>query len=481
MKFNRLLKRLTSGDTINLAGGRAFTQSPQNELVSILLTATLGDQFYRSGEATVKRVQELVAATDDKTFVAKAAIYARTKAGMRSISHLVAAEIARGVKGATWTKRFYDLVVRRPDDVLEILACYLANNALAPIPNSLKKGLGAALARFDEYQIAKYRHDSAELKLVDAVNLLHPPHSEPLRKLVRGELAPAETWETKLTQAGAKASEGVSEEDIAELKSAAWDELIVSRKLGYFALLRNLRNILEQAPHCVDAALAMLVDDRLIAKSLVLPFRYLTALDAVKKSNLPRAGEVLAALSEAADKSLANVPRFDGRTLIALDCSGSMVGRPLEIGSLFAAVLAKANAAADIMLFSDDAKYLTINRRDSTLTLAREIARGAAPAGTNFHAVFLRAKAAYDRFVILSDMQGWIGHDAPTATFAAYKQRTSADPRVFSFDLAGYGTLQFPERNVYCLAGFSDKALQTMRFLEEDKSALIREIESIEL
>ena len=77
-------------------------------------------------------------------------------------------------------------------------------------------------------------------------------------------------------------------------------------------------------------------------------------------------------------------------------------------------------------------------------------------------------------------MQGWIGHDAPVATFAAYKQRTSADPRVFSFDLAGYGTLQFPERHVYCLAGFSDKALQTMRFLEEDKSALLREIDAIE-
>ncbi len=78
-------------------------------------------------------------------------------------------------------------------------------------------------------------------------------------------------------------------------------------------------------------------------------------------------------------------------------------------------------------------------------------------------------------------MQGWIGHDAPTATFAAYKQRTGADSRVFSFDLAGYGTLQFPERNVFCLAGFSDKALQTMRFLEEDKGALLREIEAIEL
>jgi 60 kDa SS-A/Ro ribonucleoprotein len=480
MKFNRLLKRLASGDTINYAGGRAFTQSPKDELVSILLTATLGDQFYRSGDATIARVRELIAASEDKTFAARAAIYARTQAGMRSISHLVAAEIARGVKGAPWTKRFYDRVVHRPDDVLEILACYLTIHP-GPIPNALKKGLGAALARFDEYQVAKYRRDSAELKLVDAVNLLHPPHSEPLRKLVRDELAPAETWETKLTQAGEKAHDGATEEEVAELKSAAWDELIVSRKLGYFALLRNLRNILEQAPQCIDAALALLVDDRLIAKSLVLPFRFLTAFEAIEKSGLARASDVLAALSEAADKSLANVPAFDGRMLIALDGSGSMNGRPLAIGSLFAAVLAKANTDATVMVFSNDAEFVALNRRDSTLSLARQIAGRAPKGGTNFHAIFQRAKCAYDRIVILSDMQGWIGHDAPTATFAAYKQRSAADPRVFSFDLAGYGTLQFPERNVYCLAGFSDRALQTMRFLEEDKSTLIREIEAIEL
>jgi hypothetical protein len=477
MKFNTLLKRAAAGNTTNLAGGRAFIQSPKEELVSILLTATLGDTFYRSGDATVARVKELVAATADKRFVAKAAIYARTKAGMRSVSHLVAAELAASVKGEPWTKTFYERVVHRPDDVLEILACYLAAGE-RPIPNALKKGLGGALAHFDEYQLAKYRRESAEIKLVDAVNLLHPPHSEPLRKLVRGELSPAETWETKLTQAGAQ---GETDGDVAELKGAAWDELIASRKLGYFALLRNLRNILEQAPQSVDAALAMLVDDRLIAKSLVLPFRYLTALDAVQASNLPRASEALAAINDAVDKALTNVPRFDGRTLIALDCSGSMAGRPLQIGSLFAAVLAKANRKADIMLFSDDAKFITVNLRDSTLTLAREIANRAAPAGTNFHAIFQRAKAAYDRIVILSDMQGWIGHHAPVKTFADYKRRTGSDPRVFSFDLAGYGTLQFPERNVYCLAGFSDKALQTMRFLEQDKGALLHEIEAIEL
>ncbi len=204
MKFNTQLKQKLQRKTRNLAGGQAFGESQKLELVSILLTSFLEDKFYRSGDATVKRLRDLIRQIADKQFVAKAALYARNDAGMRSVSHLVAGDLARQVKGAEWTKRFFDRVARRPDDVLEVLACYMALHG-KPLPNSLKKGLGRALARFDAYQLAKYRRGGAEIKLVDAVNLVHPPHSEALGALVNGTLAPAETWETKLTQAGQSA------------------------------------------------------------------------------------------------------------------------------------------------------------------------------------------------------------------------------------------------------------------------------------
>lgn len=101
----------------------------------------------------------------------------------------------------------------------------------------------------------------------------------------------------------------------------------------------------------------------------------MTALDALQGTNLPRVDDVLAALSDAVDTSLQNVPKFEGRTLIALDGSGSMQGRPIKVGSLFAATLAKANGA-EVLLFSDDAKYVTVNKRDSTLTVANWLAGG---------------------------------------------------------------------------------------------------------
>ena len=65
--------------------------------------------------------------------------------------------------------------------------------------------------------------------------------------------------------------------------------------------------------------------------------------------------------------------------------------------------------------------------------------------------------------------------------FRRWKERHRCDPQVFSFDLNGYGSLQFPERQVCCLAGFSDKTLETLKLLDSDPGALIRMIEAVEL
>lgn len=479
MKFNKILKqKKRNPSATNLAGGQAFEQSNRAELVTMLLTSFLDDQYYRTGNDTAKRIRALVNEIPDKEFVAKAALYARNEAGMRSVSHLVAGELAHSVKGQEWTKRFLEKVVYRVDDVLEILAYTLAVHG-KPIPNSMKKGLGKALARFDKYQLAKYRKSSAELKLVDAVNLLHPPHTGAIGQLVNGELAPANTWETNLTRAGQEAS---SETEKQTNKARAWADLIRGKKIGYFALLRNLRNILEQAPGLTDETVKLLTDETLIRKSKVLPFRFRTALDALEQADLDRSlrQKVVSALSLAVDTSLANAPRFDGRTLIALDCSGSMIGKTIKIGSLFASVLYKTNDA-DLMLFSGDAKWLPVNSDDATLTIAQRLEEKAQWGGTNFHCIFQRARQPYDRIVILSDMQAWMGYYCPSDAFDRYVKKVGRRPKVYSFDLAGYGSLQFPERDVYAMAGFSDKTMETMGFLEQEKNTLIREIETIQI
>ncbi|MFN3426973.1 MAG: TROVE domain-containing protein [Candidatus Thermochlorobacter sp.] len=466
----------------NLAGGTAFKVSAKLELASLILTQFVQQQFFRTETQMLERLYDLVEAIDDKQFAAKAAIYARHAFGMRSITHQLAAILGFKVKRETWTKSFFEKVVRRPDDITEILACYIHRFG-KPIPNSMKKGLGAAFAKFDGYQLAKYRSARKAFSLIDAVNLLHPTptdkNREALQALVQNKLRSTGTWETALSQTGQiAAQDGLHEDKVLALKKEAWAQLIYSHKLGYFALLRNLRNILEACEDndaLLDAVLAQLVDPKLIETSLVLPFRFITALEAIEKTNFSGTKKVVEALSQAVDIALRNVPIFAGKTLVALDVSGSMQGRPATIGSLFAAALLKSNDA-DLMTFSDDAEYQTLNLQETTLSLARSIRF--ASGGTNFHAIFKRANRKYNRIIILSDMQGWKGIGAPTSVFEEYKSQFKASPKIYSFDLQGYGTLHFPEEEVYAIAGFSAKTFEVMKLLETDKHALIDSIES---
>ncbi len=454
-------------------------QSPKMQLASLLLTSFAQDQFYRNTDQTFSELIGLLPRVDAE-FAAKAALFARNEFGMRSITHVLAKELAIYASGKPWAKTFYEKIVRRPDDMTEILALLLAEKRAA-IPNAARKGFAKAFDKFDGYQLAKYRGEDKNVKLVDVVNLVHPKptarNAEALHQLVEGTLRNTNTWEAKLTEVGQIAGD---EELKTAMKAEVWAELVQTRKIGYFALLRNLRNIAEQAPHVVPYACALLTDERLIKQSLVLPFRFTTAFEAVKAAKTRDKPMIINALNYALDLAMANVPKLPGKTLVALDDSGSMMGRPIQIGAMFAAVLYCANDA-DLMCFSDSAKYVHYNRKSPVMVIANDLVRNARSAGTNFNAIFENVKKKYDRIVILSDMQGWVGGGAPQKAFAAYKKYTGADPFIYSFDLQGYGSLQFPENKVFALAGFSEKVFDLMGVLEKDPMILVRQIEAVTL
>lgn len=519
-RFNQA--SVVKNKTTNLAGGNAYVESPKLELVSILLTFFVKNQYYRGANDTLKQVVKLIDIIPDKKFVAKAAVFARNEFGMRSISHVVAAEIAAKVKFGpatkgndkivplnekAWTRQFMTAVVRRVDDMAEILAYYLSKYG-KPIPNCIKQspGFRSAIGKFDAYQLGKWRSEGKALSLIDIVNLVHPVptarNAEALKQLVTGTLKSTDTWEAKLTGAGQKAT---SESEKKELKAEAWTKLIKTKKIGYFALLRNLRNIIEQAPEIIDEACALLCDERLIKGSLVLPFRFAVAIDEIAQHDNSASRKVMTAISDAIDISCNNVPELDGETLVVCDYSGSMgLGKNMSekraIGSLFGIILAKKNNA-DFMIFGSRAAYVNFNQSDSTLGILRFLntlnrghphfrSRHIKPGpgkyevdhGTSFDSIFDTANKGYKRIVIFSDMQCWEGRGqgAPIRVYNDYRKKFNCNPHIYSIDLAGYGSLAFPEKQIYALAGFSDKMFDLMSALEQDRNALIDKIEKIE-
>lgn len=483
---------LEAQKTVNLAGGEAFTQSAELEVASILLTSFVQDQFYRKASDTLDRLRALLPKVRP-TFAAKAALYARNTAGMRSITHVVAAEVAARVKGQPWVAPFLSAVFRRPDDMSETVAYYLSRYGKAkevagrtrqrPLPNSLKRAIRQALERkFDAYQLAKYRGEGKAIKLVDLVNLTRPSSkvNPALEALMKGTLKATDTWETKLSQAGQTDGD---EEQKKTLKGEAWEQLLSDGKLGYLALLRNLRNIIEQAPASVGKAVQRLTDEQAIRKALIFPFQYLKAREEISALGDANRFGVVQAIDRAMDIAMSNVPAFDGRTAVFFDISGSMEGKPAELGWMFAAAIIKANVnSADLYVFNTHARLATVNRAQSLGQVAQDLKRAyPAGGGTNFDVAFQQAHAAYDRIFILSDMQAWVTGRTPRTALEAYKARTGANPRIYSFDLAAYGTLQFPEARVFAVAGLSEKVFELIAALEEDPQALVHRIEQVPL
>lgn len=284
-------------------GGPGVAFDPYTELRRAVLTCLLWeDGFYESGEMIGDRIKRLVSQCDPE-LVKQLARVARTNYKLRHAPLLLARELLRHPKKPRGVDELIDDICLRADEPAELLALYWKDGRRT-LPAQLKRGLAAAVVKFDGYQLAKWQGKDRAVKLRDVFFLTHPkPNVDSQAKiwkaLVDGTLPSPDTWEVALS-AGAD-------------KKETFERLLREKKLGYMALLRNLRNMKEAGvdPELVGSAV---MDGA--AKSWALPFRFLAAARAVPSF------EPL--LNDAMLCSMANAPELPGRTKLIVDVSASM-------------------------------------------------------------------------------------------------------------------------------------------------------------
>lgn len=305
-------------------GARAWphTTAEQSLRRSVLSCMLWENEFYEDGESVAQRIAAAADAVPVEALAALA-IEARSVFNLRHVPLLLLTVLAR--RGAAFQPRPGDgtalvaktiaATLQRADELSEFLAVYAKANSVSPkalkskLSAQVKRGLASAFGRFDEYQLAKYDHANA-VRLRDVLFLCHAKpcdgQQEDLwKRLIRNELAAPDTWEVALS-CGAD-------------KKATFERLLRDGKLGYLALLRNLRNM-EQAG-CNPS----LVRDAILARrgaQRVLPFRFIAAAKAAPKME--------ASLDEAMVATLQQRPKLPGKTLVVIDVSGSMYGSPLS-------------------------------------------------------------------------------------------------------------------------------------------------------
>jgi len=291
-------------------GGKAYKTTPELELTKAVLSCMLfEDQYYRTGSEMADRLLELCDQVSPQ-FVADLALKARNDIYLRSVPLflMVKALKMQSDGNKVGLGELISEVIQRPDEMGEIISLYWKYNTTKMLPNQLKVGIRKALKKFKAYQLAKHDYNSAAVSVKDVLRLVHPKpdnkqQSELWKSIIDGTIQTPDTWETAL-------SSGAD-------KKETFERLIREKKLGYMALLRNLRNM-EQAGCDIGLVTDALVNKESILKSKLMPFRFLSAYNNVSDLQLK------SALDSAFVMSMANVPKLSGTTILLIDVSGSM-------------------------------------------------------------------------------------------------------------------------------------------------------------
>ncbi len=469
---------------VNAMGENAYQLSAKEELVSTCMTTFLsGDHYYETEKEVVNRIVNKLNEVDP-LFAAKLALYVRNEGNLRSVSHLIAATIAQRASGTEWSKRFYNKIVVRPDDMSEILSAYAVQNKMdlkkiRKIPNAIKKGFKTALERLDAYQIDKYKMNSRQVKMLDLVNLFHPKgtqrNQQAYHNLVNGEslagLYASKVLEKEMTKAGQKTQGKSVQEKEAAKKEAIENVLSNVKGMPIMNLLRNLRNIILYAPKSVDDACAQLTNETAVLNSRLLPFRFATAYEEIEKMSFSDKKrdtsiafeedynnqtitatefaelkeKVLNAIEDALQISCQNIPELEGNTAILIDHSGSVRGdsggssrvsafsktTTAMIGNLFGSMMAYRQKNVYIGLFGDRLIPVKIDRSQRLLDFnKRSFDKGANCGGGTEQGIYdffrqaVREKKKIDNIIVFSDCQ--IGSSGSTSWYGTSGTERSA-------------------------------------------------------
>ncbi len=363
---------------------------------SVLACFLWEDSFYEDGQSIADRitseVKEVLKLKDGADIVANLAVEARSKFKLRHAPlHLINALVAANtdearavVSGALYH------AIQRPDEINEFLASYWSNGK-RPIPNQVKKGLAAAFTKFDEYSLGRYANRDAQVKLRDALFLVHakPQNSqqeELFRKLAENELkAPQNTWEVQLSA--------------GKDKKEVFTNLLAENDIGALALLRNLRNATQAGvdSSVIRSAISNMRTER------VLPFRFITAAR--------YAPQFEPELENAMFKCLDGTEKLKGKTTLVVDHSGSMncalsaksEMTRFEAAAALAMLLREVCEEVEIIAYSGKAKVVRPRRG---FALRDELNNATEWGGTNTQTALAEAaRRPYDRIIVITDEQ----------------------------------------------------------------------------
>lgn len=404
------------------------------------------------------------------------AVYLRHTFNMRLNPQVIMVRAAVHPKRSEFTKAYPGLfdeinqsVMSRADDPLTQMTYYLYNNKGKKnnIPSVIKRSWANKLSKLNRYNVAKYKN--AEIGMINGVRLCHANSPIIDELMANGTVEVAEdqkTWENLK-------SEGKS-----------WKEIFDTIDMGHMALLRNLRGVFTEVE---DAEFCKRYLDKLksgVEKGKQFPFRYYSAITAVRSSSCYHKPLIIDALEECMDIALANFPKLKGKTMCLSDNSGSAWGALTseygtvtiaEIDNLSSVITAACSDEGYVGKFGDKLIVHPVSKRNGVLNQSTKITSGRCNdvgGGTEggiweFFYNAIEKKEHWDNIFIYSDQQaghgGLYGTGSQTSMYTRagyscsgnyinvyklikeYRKKVNPKVNVFSVQTAGYTNAVIPE------------------------------------
>lgn len=478
--------------TLTAEGGPGWVRDVRSELFLLSVTNMVAEQtFYEDAGDRDDRFATLVhqAVAEDSGWVARLIPWLRTGANMRTASIVAAAEYARAIAALSpdvtrpTVRSVIDSALQRPDEPGEFCAYWTGGKPNATLPGGVQRGVADAVTRlFGQLAAIKYDGIGQRWRLGDVIELVHPTPSDlgqrdlfkylldrrhhqdgqPTEHLpvLRAwmdlhEITPANRAAV-LREWGDEAAHrlraaGMTWEALSgwlggPMDAVAWTAMIPS--MGLMALARNLRNF-DQAGVSDELAAqvaARLADPEQVRRSRMFPLRFLSAY-----KNAP-SDRWRWPLEQAVQHSLSNVPSLPGRTLVLVDCSGSMQDRlserselmRCEAAALFGLAVAKRAEYADVVRYGNRHEPVKLTTGANLLREVRTVGNPDMGGTNTFGTLAATYRAGFhDRVVLLTDEQAhgggaFYGGYGYGSTASAEQVLRGIDKPVVTFNLAGY-------------------------------------------
>lgn len=539
-------RHVKAADTHNAAGGVAYKKSTKAALAQFAATNTFNGTYYEDASQNLAQVKQLIEdVKHDPEFIAKLAIYSRSKAYLKDMpAYFVAVlntldtklfrkvfplvidngkmlrnyvQIARSgeagrkinLSSSAARKAINEWFASHSSE--SIFKAIIGNDPTLgdilrmarPKPNNKEKAALYAYIRGTNYD-SKSR---AFITLDKDGNVMYKNYFRYLPEIVQEYENFKKTHEGEIPNVDFRMLDSILNEDE---RKALWRAQ--AENGGWMMTRMNLNNFAKYGifsdKRLTKKVAKRLANPELIKKARAYPYQLLTAYQTIS-SNPAIPMEIKEALQDAMEIAIDNVPEYDGKIYVAVDTSGSMcnpitgnrgygaatVTRCVDVAALFASAILRRNKDATVIPFDTRIHRVQLNPRDSVMTNVQKLNRGGG--GTDCACVLRhlnQTSAKGDLVVYVSDCESWV--DSPYHSYynrngtgmmnewTTFKARNKK-AKLVCIDLTPRTNSQVTEhKDILQVGGFGENVFDIIgSFLEYGNEAdhWLSEIEKIEL